>query len=128
MATRIIVEIDGKEVAATTIHPDPSPGIAEGVDVPAVPASFKPPPELLARARALGASSAGPAPSLARTPTGGLVAIHPARLERVTRKGNALDAGASLAAPHSTDPAEMRAASKPARGRAATKRARARKG
>ncbi len=63
MATRIIVEIDGKEVAATTIHPDTSPSIAEGVDVPAVPASFKPPPELLARARALGASSAGPAPS-----------------------------------------------------------------
>jgi len=128
MATRIIVEIDGKVVAATTIHPDTSPTVAEGVDVPTVPASFKPPPELLARARALGASSAGPAPSLARTPTGGLVAIHPARLERVTRKGNALDAGASLAAPHSTHPAEMRAASKPARGRAAPKRARARKG
>ncbi len=128
MATRIIVEIDGKEVAATTIYPDTSPSIAEGVDVPAVPASFKPPPELLAHARALGASSAGPAPSLARTPTGGLVAIHPARLERVTRKGNALDAGASLAAPHPPHPAEMRAESKPARGRAATKRPRARKG
>jgi hypothetical protein len=40
MAMRIIVEIDGKEVAATTIHPDTSPSIAEGVDVPAVPASF----------------------------------------------------------------------------------------
>ncbi len=47
MATRIIVEIDGKEVAATTIHPDPSPGIAEGVDVPAVPASLSRRPNCL---------------------------------------------------------------------------------
>lgn len=47
--TRIIIEIDGKEVSSTTIQPT---GSLES-----------PPPELLARATALGAYDAGSAPS-----------------------------------------------------------------
>jgi hypothetical protein len=47
--TRIIIEIDGKEVSSTTIPPTASLGA--------------PPPELPARATALGALDAGSAPS-----------------------------------------------------------------
>jgi hypothetical protein len=47
--TRIIIEIDGKEVLSTTVQPARSPEA--------------PPPELLARATALGALDAGSAPS-----------------------------------------------------------------
>ena len=46
--TRIIIEIDGKEVSSTTVQPTGSLGA--------------PPPELLARATALGALDAGIAP------------------------------------------------------------------
>jgi hypothetical protein len=46
---RIIIEIDGKEVSSTTVQPSGSLG--------------PPPPELLARAAALGALSAGSAPA-----------------------------------------------------------------
>ena len=46
---RIIIEIDGKEVSSTTVQPTGSLGA--------------PPAELLARATALGALSAGSAPS-----------------------------------------------------------------
>ena len=47
--TRIIIEIDGKEMSSTTVQPTDSLGA--------------PPPELLARATALGALAAGSAPS-----------------------------------------------------------------
>jgi hypothetical protein len=47
--TRIIIEIDGKEVSSTAVQPTDSLGA--------------PPPELLARALALGALDAGSAPS-----------------------------------------------------------------
>ena len=46
---RITIEIDGKEVSSTTVQPTASLGA--------------PPPELLARAAALGALDAGSAPS-----------------------------------------------------------------
>jgi hypothetical protein len=47
--TRIIIEIDGKEVSSTTVQPTGGLGA--------------PPPELLASATALGALDAGSAPS-----------------------------------------------------------------
>jgi hypothetical protein len=60
---RIIIEIDGKEVAATTIQPaalNPTFPQVSGASTSA--SNLQAPSELLAIATALGATSAGPAP------------------------------------------------------------------
>src|SRR5437899_9102887 len=62
MNLRITIEVDGREIAATTLQPPSSSG-----DRPAVSASSMAyagataPPEMLARVEALGATDAGPA-------------------------------------------------------------------
>jgi hypothetical protein len=58
---RIILAIDGREVAATTIHP--SALTAAYPQGPTEAADQAAPPEILAAAAAVGALSAGPAPS-----------------------------------------------------------------
>jgi hypothetical protein len=67
--TRIVIEIDGKEVSSTTVPPS---------------AGASAPPEVLERARALGATDAGSAPAVAMATAD-------------TTSGAATDAGAAPA-------------------------------
>lgn len=61
---RIIIEIDGKEVTTATLLPSPTvTGLPQIVTNYADAQVSAAPPELLAAAAALGAMSAGPAPS-----------------------------------------------------------------
>jgi len=60
---RIIIEIDGGSVVATTVHPDVASAALSAVPAaPTAPARPTAPPEVLTAAAALRASDAGPSP------------------------------------------------------------------
>jgi hypothetical protein len=62
MNLRITIEIDGREIAATTLQPPSSSGDRPTVSAPSIAyGGATAPPEVLARAEALGATDAGPA-------------------------------------------------------------------
>lgn len=64
MSIRIIIEVDGKEVATTTVHQpglEATPTASTGSGAHTAPAG--PPPEILKLAAAIGAKDAGPAPA-----------------------------------------------------------------
>jgi hypothetical protein len=93
---RIIIEIDGLEVAQATGQPQisvkVSPSVSEG---PEAPVALTPPPEVLEVAAALGADNAGPSPFMAGE-LGVPIASTPSTMKTFAQEeSDKMDAGAA---------------------------------
>lgn len=92
---RIIIEIDGRQIAATTVDADRQPSAAAAHHT-----TQEGPMEAMARASVLGAESAGPAPDALVAPIGSISAADPGPFggtwpETIAGAAGGIDAGAA---------------------------------